>query len=100
MNQKKIEKLLVLLTVAVIAKFLYGVAYQSFDFSNQTLFGIPKGIKDISDAFINFAIAYWLYTVISTKQLCWVVLGLFFKWWALPLYAYYVYVSANEKENT
>ena len=48
---------------------------------------------------VNFVIAIWLYRQSSANRLLWAVLGLFAKWWALVLFALYVFTD-DQSQNT
>ena len=111
MDAKKIETLALLIVVALIIQFL-GSKGVYFFFLNagdaatsgdMEIHALASAIKNqtLAGSFlallVNFVIGYWLYVNSSSRKLLWAALGLFAKWWALPLFAYYIYTQRNER---
>jgi hypothetical protein len=69
-----------------ISQYVTALKYQEF-------------LKNLFSVLTNFVICYWLFTNSPSRSFLWGLLGLFAKWWALPLFAYYLYKSKNN-ENT
>lgn len=111
MDAKKIETLVMLLVVALVIQFLgsKGVYFFFLNASDAATSGDME-IHDFASALkyqqfagsflallVNFVIGYWLYVNSGSRKLLWAALGLFAKWWALPLFAYYIYTQRNER---
>jgi len=48
---------------------------------------------------VNMVIAIWLYRNSNTRKFVWALLGIFAKWWALPIFAYYLFLEKSDREN-
>mgnify|MGYP000221094209 CR=1 FL=1 len=112
MSTAKIESLILLIVAALAIRYL-GAQAVAYYFMSATDPEVAVGLqahqfvsamkyKEAAGGFlsilVNLVIAYWLYIHSTSKRLLWAALGIFAKWWALPLYAYYLYIRHSDQD--
>jgi flagellar basal body-associated protein FliL len=111
MNTAKIESLLLLIVVALVIRYL-GTQATAYYFLNaidsESAVGLQttqflsamkyeEAVGKFLSILVNLVIAYWLYTHSTSKRLLWAALGIFAQWWALPLFAYYLFIGQSDE---
>ena len=108
MNTKEIEKLLLIIVIALVIETLIttgsAIALQwamdvnsPSEVRNSFIYHFTKYVRIFSPLFFGLFIGYWLYSVSTSKRVLWLLLGVLGSWWSLVIYALYKYSTLNTK---
>lgn len=113
MDRSSIEKLVLWLVVALVIQYLAGQGASLYIQAQQDgaiseaerihviarAMNYREGYQIVAGLLVNIVISIWLFQQAATKKYFWVLLGFAAKWWALPIFAWWLY-AGNQSKNT
>ena len=111
MDRLSIEKLALWLVIALVIQYLVGQGASFYIQAQQDsaatdaerihamaqAMNYKEAYQIIVGLLVNAVISFWLYQQATTKKYLWAVLGFSAKWWALPIFAWWLYAGSQSK---